>query len=50
MSNAWANVGLIKPTHISEIKALKSPSDFIQIVLTGLVIVFHDGPLVKEVK
>ena len=41
LSKAWANVGLIKSSHISEIKALNNPSEFIRIVLTGIVIIFH---------
>lgn len=50
IAKAWENVSLIKPNHISEVKALGNPSEFIKTVLTALVILTYDGPLAKEMK
>ena len=47
---AWENVSLIKTAHIAEIKVLSNPSELIKTVLAGLVILLHNGPLVKEAK
>jgi len=40
-------VSLVKSHHISEIKALNNPSEFIKIVLTAITIILHDGPIIK---
>ena len=40
----------LKPNHISEIKALAKPSELIRTVLTGIVILIYDGPIIKDFK
>ena len=50
IKRAWDNVSLLKPAHISEVKVLSNPSEFIRTVLKALVILIHEGPLVKEIK
>jgi hypothetical protein len=48
MKLAWEKAELIKPSHISEIKALPNPSEVIRLVLTGVVILLHTGEVIID--
>jgi dynein heavy chain len=48
VEEAIAAINSIKPAHITEVKAMKRPSDIIRLVFDGVLILFH-SPLTKAV-
>ena len=47
MKKAWEVVSNLKPNHISEVKVMANPSELIRIVLTALVVLIHEGPIIR---